>query len=65
MRIHIVLEDELVNEALSLAGISNERELINQALKEFVQNRRKKDLFQLAGAVELDKDYDYKAARVM
>jgi hypothetical protein len=35
MRIHIVLDDELVNEA----GISNKRELINQALKEFEQNR--------------------------
>ena len=65
MNTHIVLDDELVNEALSLAGISNKRELVNQALKEFVQNRKKMDLFQLTGKLELDKDYDYKAARVM
>lgn len=33
------MANELVNEALSLADIRNERELINQALKEFEQNR--------------------------
>lgn len=65
MQTHIVLDDELVNEALNLTGISNKRELINLALKELVQSRQTKDLFQLAGKLELDKDYDYKAARVM
>ncbi len=65
MHTHIVLDDELVNEALSLTGISSKRELINLALKELVQNRQKKDLFQLAGQLELDKDYDHKAARAM
>ena len=59
------MANELVNEALSLADIRNERELINQALNEVEQTRRKKDLFHLAGAVELDKEYDYKTARVM
>lgn len=65
MRTQLVLDDELVNEALNLTGINNKRELINLALKELIQNRQKKDLFQLAGQLELDKDYDYKAAREM
>jgi Arc/MetJ family transcription regulator len=65
MRTQLVLDDELVNEALHLTGIKNKRELINLALNELVQNRQKKDLFQLAGQLELDKDYDYKTARVM
>lgn len=54
MRTNIVLDDELINEAFQLTGISNKRELLNLALK---------DLFQLAGLIELDKNYDYKAAR--
>lgn len=65
MRTQLVLDDELVNQALNLTGINNKRELINLALKELVQNRQKKDLFQLAGQLDLDKDYDYKAARVI
>ncbi len=65
MNTHIVLDDDLVNEALSLTGIRNKRELINLALKELVQSRQKKDLFQLAGQLDLDTDYDYKEARVM
>ena len=53
MNTHIVLDDELVNFAINLTGISNKCELINLALKELVQNRQKKDLFQLAGQLEL------------
>lgn len=49
MSTHIVLDDELFNEALRLTGISSKRELINLALKELVQNRQKMDLFQLVG----------------
>jgi Arc/MetJ family transcription regulator len=65
MRTSLVLDDELINEAVNLTGISNKRELIYLALKELIQNRQKKDLFQLAGQIELEKNYDYKAARSM
>jgi Arc/MetJ family transcription regulator len=57
MRTNIVLDDELVNEALNLTGINNKRELITLALKELIKNRQKKDLFQLAGQIELDENY--------
>ena len=53
MNTHSVLDDELVNLAVNLTGISNKCELINRALKELVLNRQKKDLFQLAGQLEL------------
>jgi Arc/MetJ family transcription regulator len=61
----ITIDDQLIDEALNLAGIHNKHELIMLALKEFIENRQKKDLFQLAGQIELDKNYDYKAARAM
>ena len=61
----ITIDDQLIDEALNLAGIHNKGELITLALKEFIQHRQKKDLFQLAGQIKLDKDYDYKAARAM
>ena len=53
MNIYSVLDDELVNFAINLTGIRNKHELINLSLKELVQNRQKKDLFQLAGQLEL------------
>lgn len=41
MRTNIVIDDELMSEAISLTGIHTKRELVNLALKELVQNRKK------------------------
>ena len=65
MRTSIVLDDNLINEAIKLTGINTKRELVNLALKEFVQNHKKKDLFKLAGQLEFRDDFDHKSARSM
>lgn len=43
MRTNIVLDEELINEAFLLSGIKTKRELIYQALKEFVEYRKRLD----------------------
>lgn len=63
MRTNIVLDDKLVKEAFRYASVATKRELINLALKEFVQNHRKKDVYELKGKVKIRNDYDYKALR--
>ncbi|MEQ1531132.1 MAG: type II toxin-antitoxin system VapB family antitoxin [Methylococcales bacterium] len=63
MRTNIVIDDDLMDEAISLTGIRTKRELVNLALKELVQHRKKKDLFKLAGQIEFREDFDHKAAR--
>lgn len=63
MRTNIVLDDELVTEAIRLTGIRTKRELVNLALKELIRSRKKKDLFQLAGKLDMREDFDYKALR--
>jgi len=50
MRTNIILEDSL-------------RELIHQALEEFVKNRRRRNLLDLAGKIEFAEGYDYKSLR--
>ncbi len=65
MRTNIVMDDELVREAVSLTGITTKRELVDVALRELVRNRRKKDLFELAGTVEFAEDYDHKQLRAL
>lgn len=65
MRTNIVLNEELVREAISLTGATTKRELVDMALRELIRSRRKKNLFDLAGKIELADDYDYKAARAM
>lgn len=63
MRTNIVLDDDLVEEAFSLTGIRTKRELVHVALNELVRRRRKKDLLDLAGSVNLRTDFDHKEMR--
>ena len=63
MRTNIVLDDTLVREAQKLSKIKTKRELVDQALREFVLNRERLDLRDLKGVGELSADYDYKATR--
>lgn len=63
MRTNIVLDDKLVSEAFKLTGLKTKRELILQALKEMVENRKRMDLRDLRGTGGFRKDYDYKALR--
>jgi Bacterial antitoxin of type II TA system, VapB len=46
------------------ASLSTKKELIHQALETFIQSRKKKNLLDLAGKVQLGDDYDYKALRM-
>jgi Arc/MetJ family transcription regulator len=63
MRTNIVLDDQLVEEALKLTGLKTKRELILQALKEMVENRKRLNLRDLKGSGGLSPDYNYKALR--
>lgn len=63
MRTNIVLDDQLVHEALQLTGLKTKRELILQALKEMVENRKRLNLRDLKGSGGLRTDYDYKTLR--
>ena len=63
MRTNIVLDDRLVKQALKLTRVKTKKELVNQALKEFVENRKRLNLMDLAGKIEFAKNYNYKALR--
>ena len=64
MRTHIVLDEQLMNEAMSLSKIKTQRELVEQALKEFIAICTRPNLLDLRGAGDLLEDYDYKSMRV-
>ncbi|MDP8948310.1 MAG: type II toxin-antitoxin system VapB family antitoxin [Actinomycetota bacterium] len=63
MRTNIVLDKELVEEAFRYAGVRTKRELVDLALREFVENHRRKDVRELRGKDLIRPDYDYKALR--
>lgn len=63
MRTNIVLDDSLMREAQALSQIKTKREVIDQALREFVAHRKRLDLRKLRGIGKLRADYDYKNSR--
>ena len=63
MRTNIVLDDSLVQEAFRLTDARTKRELIQLALEELIRVRRKRNLAELAGRIELCEDFDHKAMR--
>jgi Arc/MetJ family transcription regulator len=63
MRTNIVIDDALVDEAFAVSDARTKRELVDQALREFVARHKRKDLMDLYGSDGMDPDYDYKAAR--
>jgi Arc/MetJ family transcription regulator len=61
MRTNVVLDDALVGEAMALTGLRTRRSVIDEALRELIRVRRKKDLGELAGQIQFADDYDPKA----
>ncbi len=63
MASNLQIDQSLLEQAKSLAGLPTKRETVNEALKEFIQSRLRKQLLQLRGQIEYYEDYDYKALR--
>jgi len=63
MRTNIVLDDDLVKRAFRYSRSKTKKDLVHEALEEFINNHRKKDPRMLLGKIAIDPDYDYKAAR--
>jgi len=63
MRTNIVIDDRLMAEAQKVSKIKTKRELVETALREFITNRRRRDLRDLRGKISFREDYDYKEMR--
>ncbi len=65
MRTNIVLDDELIKQAMQLSGVSTKKEVVNEALKEYVSSRSRLDLSDLRGKICLYEGYDHKQHRIV
>ncbi len=63
MATNLDIDQSLLEQAKSLAGLSTKRETVNEALKEFIQRRLRQQLIQLKGKIDYYEDYDYKSLR--
>jgi len=63
MRTNIVIDDQLIKEALRLSKLKTKKELIQKALEEFIKNRKRLNLKKIKGKIKFSDDYDYKEMR--
>lgn len=63
MRTNIVLDDQLVDEAMRVAGVATKREVVDLALREFVARRRQRRILRLEGRGLIDLGYDVRKTR--
>ena len=63
MRTHVDLNDYLVAQAMELSQITTKRQVVEQALEEFVADCKRLDERALKGSALIRDDYDHKAMR--
>lgn len=64
MATNLAIDPDLLGEALSVGGLRTKKETVNQALKEFIQRRKQRQIIDLFGNLSPDSDYDYKKGRL-
>ena len=65
MRTNVVIDDKLLEEAFSVSKARTKKELIHQALREFIKLKKRRDMTELAGSVEFYKNFNHKELRKM
>lgn len=65
MATNLALDDKLIEEARQLGGQRTKKEVVTQALLEYIQRRKQLKVLELFGQVYFDESYDYKAQRNM
>ena len=63
MRTNIVLDDDLIAEAIRVTGLKTKKDVVHEALRLLVAFRQRKSLLDLKGKIEFAPGYDYKALR--
>lgn len=63
MSIHISIDDELLRKAMEVSGSQTEKAVVEQAMREYVGNRTRKDLRDLLAQPLFADGYDYAAHR--
>ena len=63
MATNLSIDNELLNQALMIGGLNTKKDTVNQALKEFVQRRKQREIVDLFGTLPSDKGYNYRKGR--
>jgi Arc/MetJ family transcription regulator len=63
MATNVTLDDKLIDEAQRVGQHKTKRAAVTDALKEYIQRRKQKNILGLFGTVEWNPGYDHKKSR--
>ncbi len=63
MATNLALDDTLIEEARQLGGQRTKKEVVTQALLEYIQRRKQLQVLDLFGQIDFEEGFDYKAQR--
>jgi len=63
MRTNIDINEKLLEEAFSVSQVRSKKDLIHEALREYIRLKKRKDLTELAGTIEFFEGYNHKELR--
>lgn len=63
MNIELEIDEKLLQEALELSKHQDQQNLIEEALREYIQRRKQLKILDLFGTIEYEENYDYKQQR--
>ena len=63
MPTNLAIDDKLLERARRIGKLRTKKETVTQALAEFIQRRRQRDILKALGTIAFRKGWDYKADR--
>ena len=63
MATNLAIDDSLIEEARKLGKQKTKKAVVTEALEEYIQHRKQKDILNIFGKIDYDQDYDYKKQR--
>jgi Arc/MetJ family transcription regulator len=63
MATNLAIDEKLLADALKAGELKTKKATVNEALREFIQRRKQKEILDLFGSVEFDRNYDHKKGR--
>lgn len=63
MATNLAIDEKLLEEALKIGRFRTKKDTVNEALKEFINRRKRKEIIKAFGKIRMLEDYNYKKGR--
>ena len=63
MQTNLAIDNDLLNEAQKIGKHKTKKNAVNEALREYIERRKRKEIISMFGNVDIDPAYDYEKER--